>query len=84
MMLLITKNFLAHRIADALDLLAQDGLTGWRTKLRLFAFLFWKPGVLRRIIPAWLRYFLPGFHPWDTDDRELIAGADKELAALRG
>ena len=84
MMLVITRKFLEHRIADTLDLLAQDGLTGWHTKLRLFAFLFWKPGVLRRIIPAWLRYFQPGFHPWDTDDRELIAGADKELAALRG
>ena len=82
MMLVITKNFLAHRIADTLDLLAQDGLTGWRVRLRLLSYLFAKPGVLRRIFPAWLAYFMPGFHPWNTDDRALIAGAEKDLAAF--
>ncbi len=83
-MLLVTKNFVAHRIADTLDLLAQDGLTGWRIKLRLMAFLFGKPGILRRIIPAWTAYFLPGFHPWNTDDHALIANAEQDLARLRG
>ncbi len=80
---LVTKNFIAHRIADTLDLLAQDGLTGAQIKWRLFAFLFWKPGVLRRIFPAWLAYFLPGFHPWNNDDRALIAAAERELATGR-
>ncbi len=84
MMLLVTKNFISHRIRDALDLLAQDGLAGWRIKLRLFAFLLWKPGVLRRIFPAWLAYFLPGFHPWNNDDRKLVAEADRQLRALKG
>ena len=59
-------------------------MTGWRIKLRLFAFLLWKPGVLRRIFPAWLAYFLPGFHPWNNDDRELVAEADRQLRALKG
>ena len=83
-MALVTKNFIAHRVADTLDLLAQDGLTGARIKWRLFAFLLWKPGVLRRIFPAWLAYFLPGFHPWNTDDRALIAAAEQELETARG
>ncbi|MGE3690182.1 MAG: metal-dependent hydrolase [Novosphingobium sp.] len=80
-MLVITQNFIAHRIRDTLDLLAQDGLTGWRVKWRLFAFLFWKPGVLRRIFPAWVSYFLPGFHPWNNNDRHLIAEAERQLPA---
>ena len=25
---------------------------------------------------AWLKYFLPGFHPWNEDDRRLIRGWD--------
>ena len=79
LMLLVTKNFLAHRINDALGLLAQDGITGAAAKRRLMAFLLWKPGVLRRIFPSWLAYFLPGFHPWNTDDRRLIAQAEDEL-----
>ncbi len=81
MMLVVSKNFLVHRIKDALDLMAQDGIGGWRAKARLFAYLTVKPGVLRRILPAWLAYFRPGFHPWDHDDRALIATAE---AALNG
>lgn len=81
MMLVITKNFIAHRISDTLHLLAQDGLTGWRVKWRLFKFLLWSPGVLRRIFPAWVSYFLPGFHPWNVDDRALIADAEAGLGA---
>jgi predicted metal-dependent hydrolase len=84
MMLIVSKNFLAHRIQDTLDLLAQDGLTGWRIKLRLAAFLLWKPGVLRRIFPAWIAYFLPGFHPWNLDDRALMADADRQLREFKG
>ncbi len=79
MMLVITQNFIAHRIRDSLDLLAQDGLSGWKIKARLFWYLFGAPGVLRQIFPAWLSYFLPGFHPWNHDDRALIAGAEAEL-----
>ena len=75
MMLVATRNFVPHRISDTLDLLAQDGLGGWRVRLRLLSYLFGRPGVLRRVFPAWLAYFRPGFHPWDHDDRALIAPA---------
>jgi predicted metal-dependent hydrolase len=74
MMLLITKNFIAHRIRDTLDLLEQDGITGAKAKWRVAGYLFGKAGVLRRLIPSWISYFLPGFHPWNHDDRALIAG----------
>jgi predicted metal-dependent hydrolase len=43
-------------------------------------YVFGYPGVLRRIFPAWLAYFLPGFHPWNRDDRALIARHDSEFA----
>ena len=72
-MLIVTRQFLSHRITDTLELLAQDGLTGWRVKLRLAGYLLWRPGVLRRIFPQWVRYFLPGFHPWNHDDSALIS-----------
>ncbi len=80
MMLVITKNFLGHRIQDTLDLLAQDGITGLKVKWRLVAFLFGSPGILRKIFPAWVSYFLPGFHPWNLDDRALIARSDSAYA----
>ncbi len=33
------------------------------------AFMFTTPGVLRQVLPAWLSYFKPGFHPWKHDNR---------------
>ncbi|MEO6388801.1 MAG: metal-dependent hydrolase [Croceibacterium sp.] len=74
LMLAITRNFIRNRSHDALDLLAQDGITGWRAKGRLAWYLVGTPGILRRVFPAWCAYFLPGFHPWNHDDSALIAG----------
>ena len=79
-MLLVTRKFLRHRFADALDLLAQDGIAGWRARARLAHYLVVRPGVLRRIFPAWLGYFRPGFHPWDLDDRALLAPPEAAAA----
>ena len=71
-MMIVTKRFLNNRWKDATELLAQDGITGWRAHWGLAKYLFGKPGVLRRIFPSWLSYFKPGFHPWNHDDRALI------------
>jgi predicted metal-dependent hydrolase len=75
MMLVVTRNFLTNRVIDTLDLLAQDGFTGWKIKARLAWYLLGNPGILRRIFPDWLAYFLPRFHPWNHDNRALIADA---------
>jgi predicted metal-dependent hydrolase len=79
-MLLITKRFVHHRSRDALDFMAQDGITGWRALAKVVWYLFGKPGALRRLFPAWVAYFLPGFHPWNQDDRALIARFESEFA----
>jgi predicted metal-dependent hydrolase len=36
---------------------------------------------MRKIAGAWLSFFLPGFHPWNHDDRPLIAATERTLAA---
>ncbi len=71
-MVSVTARFFKNRWTDSLELLAQDGITGWKAKWGLFKYLTVSPGIVRRIFPAWLAYFKPGFHPWDHDDRELI------------
>ncbi|MCW1382586.1 metal-dependent hydrolase [Novosphingobium sp. KCTC 2891] len=78
-MLSVTNEFFRHRWADTLELLRQDGLTGTRIKLRLAAYLLWQPGLVRRILPLWISFFLPGFHPWNHDDRALIGKAEQDF-----
>jgi hypothetical protein len=72
-MLLVTRNFLVDRTAGALELMQQDGVTGLRAWWLLLTYLWVRPGMFRKIAGAWVKYFLPGFHPWNEDDRHLLA-----------
>jgi predicted metal-dependent hydrolase len=80
MMLLVTKRFIGNRVKDMKDLLAQDGLTGWKVTARIWAYLLIRPGFLRRIAMSWFAFFLPGFHPWNEDDRHLISKYEGDFA----
>ncbi len=80
-MLLVTRNFLVDRTRGTLDLLRQDGITGPKAWARLFWFAYVRPGMVRKILGAWAGFFLPGFHPWNHDDRALIAAEEKRLSA---
>jgi uncharacterized protein len=72
LMLVVTVKFWPRRFKGTKLLLAQDGISGWGTNLKILWFMLAKPGMLTRILPAWLAYFMPGFHPWNHDDRHLI------------
>ena len=80
LMLIVSRRFVFHRVRDMQDLLAQDGLTGWKWKARIWAYLLGRPGFLRRIALPWLAFFLPGFHPWNEDDRHLISKYEGDFA----
>jgi len=81
-MLYVTRNFLVDRTAGALELMRQDGLTGAKAWARLLSYLWVRPGMFRKIAGAWGRFFLPGFHPWNEDDRELLKAYEADAAAL--
>lgn len=36
-----------------------------------------KPGFIRALVPEWLTYFRPGFHPWDVDNSHHLAGVEE-------
>jgi predicted metal-dependent hydrolase len=72
LMLYVTRNFVVDRTAGALELMRQDGITGVRAWAKLFWYLWVRPGMFRKIAGAWFRYFLPGFHPWNDNDRHLL------------
>ena len=79
-MLLVTKNFLVDRSMGVRELLRQDGITGFEAWRRMLWFAFVRPGMMRKILGAWAGFFMPGFHPWNHDDRKLIARAEQELS----
>ena len=72
-MLFVTRNFVVDRTIGTLELLRQDGITGARAWARVLWFAWIRPGMMRKILGAWLAFFLPGFHPWNEDDRHLIS-----------
>lgn len=80
-MLFTTRNFIVDRSRGTIELLRQDGITGVRAWARMLWFAWVRPGMLRKILGAWLAFFMPGFHPWKHDDRALIAAAERQLAA---
>lgn len=71
-MLYVTRNFVVDRTSGSLELMRQDGVTGLRAWARLLLYLWIRPGMFRKIAGAWVKFFLPGFHPWNEDDRHLI------------
>jgi hypothetical protein len=80
-MLLVTRNFVVDRTGGALELMRQGGVTGLRAWSLLLWYLWIRPGMFRKIAGAWVRYFLPGFHPWNEDDRALLHAYEASVAA---
>jgi len=81
-MLLVTRNFIVDRTAGALELLRQDGITGAKAMAGVLWYAWVSPGMFRKIFAAWAKFFLPGFHPWNEDDRALIADFETSGAFL--
>jgi predicted metal-dependent hydrolase len=76
-MLFVTRNFIVDRTAGALELLRQDGITGPRAVAGVLWYAWINPGMFRKIFAAWASFFGPGFHPWNEDDRALIANYER-------
>lgn len=83
-MLVISSHFIKDRTAGALELMRQDGATELSARVRLLWYLWGRPGMFRKVLPAWLSYFLPGFHPWKIDDRHLIAAYEADAVRESG
>jgi predicted metal-dependent hydrolase len=76
-MLLVTRNFVVDRTAGALELLRQDGITGPKAVAGVLWYAWINPGMFAKIFAAWVSFFLPRFHPWNEDDRALIANYER-------
>ena len=79
-MMYVTRNFVVDRTAGSLELMRQDGVIGFKAWWLLLNYLWVRPGVFRKIAGAWAKFFMPGFHPWNEDDRHLL-GAYARIAS---
>ena len=80
-MMFVTRNFVVDRTAGSLELMRQDGVTGLAAWRLLLSYLWVRPGMFRKIAGAWLKFFLPGFHPWNEDDRHLLRAYEASAPA---
>jgi len=78
-LLLNTFFFLKDTMRNVCIMLQADGklwkVSEWASGL---SYLLVRPGMLRRIVPAWLRFFRKDFHPWQNDNRDLIESWENE------
>jgi hypothetical protein len=79
-MLILTQHFIRDRSLGAIELMRQDGVTGTAAWAKLLWYVWIRPGMFRKIFGAWLSYFLPGFHPWNHDDRDLLRAYEASAA----
>ena len=86
-MLYATRNFVVDRTTGTVQLLKQNGMGTLEAYAKTLWYAWIRPGMFRKIAGAWFTYFLPRFHPWNEDDRHLIAAyeaaAPKVDAAAR-
>ncbi len=84
MLMLVTISFLINRTRGQMQLLRQDGIAAGPAFRGLIAHGFGRGGLARNIFQSWLSFFKPGFHPWDHDDRPLMAKGEAMLAKMAG
>lgn len=72
-MVIATAFFLGFIAYSHMKLVAARGLLGdTRGLFRTFDYLWLRKGLFRKLIPAYLDYFRPGFHPDDNDTTALL------------
>lgn len=84
-MVLVTLMFTRNISRYAARLLEADGYTPKAALKAVKRFVWGDPGIFRRGWKTYFAWYRPGFHPWDQDDRPLVADwmAEFNAAAVR-
>jgi predicted metal-dependent hydrolase len=79
-MIVITASFIINRLRGQIALLRQDGIGTWAALSGALRYGFGRGGIGRKVLAPWFAFLKPGFHPWDIDNRALLAKAEEDLA----
>ena len=78
-MLVVSVLFPVFTTLHTAQLMKEDGqLANLRSWARLGYYLWGQPGVFRKLLPEYLRYYSPRFHPWHQDARGLVEKAKRK------
>lgn len=81
-MLAVTISFFINRSLGQIELLRQDGYGPLWSLRNIMRAGFGRGGIGRNVLRPWAAFFRPGFHPWDKDDRLLLAEGEADLAGI--
>lgn len=81
-MFAITASFFINRSLGQIELLRQDGFGFFAALKGILRSGFGKGGIGRNVLGRWVSFFRPNFHPWDHDDRLLLATGEAQLAVI--
>ncbi|SFL95171.1 metal-dependent hydrolase [Marinobacter zhejiangensis] len=77
-MLVVSVVFPVFTSIHLTQLMREDGqlynLKAWSSLLN---YLWGKPGVFRKLLPSYFKYYSPSFHPWNHDARGLVEKAKR-------
>ena len=77
-MMIVSVVFPLFTTIHLVQLMKADGQLGnLKSWLGGLNYMWGKPGVFRKLIPSYLKYYSPKFHPWNHDARELVDRAKK-------
>ncbi len=75
-MLIVSVIFPVFTSIHLVQLMKEDGQLGnlksWAGALN---YMWGKPGVFRKLLPSYLKFYSPKFHPWNHDARTLVEKA---------
>lgn len=75
----LSYKFMRNRTLTQIYLLEQDGYSRRDALFGMIRYMFGKGGLIRNAIGPWAQFFKPNFHPWQIDDRHLIAAGESEF-----
>jgi hypothetical protein len=78
-MMVVSVLFPVFSAVHLAQLMKEDGqLLNMKSWLGAVNYMWGKPGVFRKLLPSYFKYYSPKFHPWQHDARALVEKAKKK------
>ena len=78
-MMIVSVLFPVFSAVHLVQLMKEDGQLGnMKSWLSGLNYMWGRPGVFRKLLPSYFKFYSPRFHPWDHDAQGLVEKAKKK------